>query len=360
MTAWVSKQSGNWSRASNNADSPWYDAGAQAALSSYPGGAGAGDTAQIGDGVTANQVITLDADPANSLAGITNGDSTSYIAVATTRAIALTASIGVDYNGTNTSGFVRCSANTLTLTGAGAGTTTAKSSAAGYTLLTSGSGSIVVSNSGGIAIDNTSIGRCCSFSGTGTARSIVGTIQASAGRCLFTDGGTTGVTGDTSVTNGYGIYMAGGTVNFTGMPGCTPVSQATAGVYVTSGTLNWMGTHTISTGSYLLDHLAGTTNLGTAGTALAITNSGAVLIIKKYGGTLNTEYATFNNNVAAAQTCIMGQAVTVNGPTLPAEADVESGTEYGYSGDLQTGTLVASGGGGFVQSGSGRFGVQEN
>jgi len=46
MATWTSQQTGtgNWSRPSNETDSPWYDAGAQAALSSYPGALGeAGD-----------------------------------------------------------------------------------------------------------------------------------------------------------------------------------------------------------------------------------------------------------------------------------------------------------------------------
>jgi hypothetical protein len=46
-------------------------------------------------------------------------------------------------------------------------------------------------------------------------------------------------------------------------------------------------------------------------------------------------------------------------PTIPAEADVETGVEYGYADDLQTGTLVAGGGtGGYVPvSGGGIQGV---
>lgn len=52
MTAFASQQAGNWSRASNFADSPWYDNSTQSALSAVPAN---------GDTVTITHVVTVDA-----------------------------------------------------------------------------------------------------------------------------------------------------------------------------------------------------------------------------------------------------------------------------------------------------------
>jgi hypothetical protein len=53
MSAYTSQQTGNWSRTSDNADSPWYDGSTQTGYAAAPG---------IGDTVTLSHDVTVDAD----------------------------------------------------------------------------------------------------------------------------------------------------------------------------------------------------------------------------------------------------------------------------------------------------------
>jgi hypothetical protein len=58
MTAYTSEQTGNWTRASNFADSPWYDGAGnpQALLASYPGD---GDSATVSHDITVDDDLTV-------------------------------------------------------------------------------------------------------------------------------------------------------------------------------------------------------------------------------------------------------------------------------------------------------------
>jgi hypothetical protein len=60
MSAWTSLQAGNWSRSSENADSPWYDGGAQSALASVPGN---GDSVQTDHDVVVDVNTTVGTTP---------------------------------------------------------------------------------------------------------------------------------------------------------------------------------------------------------------------------------------------------------------------------------------------------------
>jgi hypothetical protein len=60
MTAWQSQQAGDWSRSSENADSPWYDGSTQSAYASVPGD---GDTVEIDDDVDVDVNTTIGTTP---------------------------------------------------------------------------------------------------------------------------------------------------------------------------------------------------------------------------------------------------------------------------------------------------------
>jgi len=422
MAAWVSKQTGNWTRTSGNTDSPWYDGGAQTDLARYPGSV-AGDTVTIGDGVTATQIITLDADPAASLASITGGDSTSYVACATTRALTLTANPGSFYAGTNTSGLVRVTANTLTIThNQGAGTTAVSATAAGYAIVTSGSGTIAVSNSGGKVASVSSSGRAIYTTGTGgliltgdieLSGSGIGVYAAStgvsstwagsaissgtntplrlnAGTLTWTPG-TTGVTVSGGNGSFNGLYLSGGTLVI-----AAKLATANTGtinqcypVFVTGATVTYVGDYTLADGEdCVIGMVSGTLNLATATDNLVLTNNGSFVIIKQSGaltynadgGTASivnaktTSYAAIIGGSAAQKAIITGPTLPAAGdvdnaaanygyagalvdPTcvLPAEADVETGVQYGAAGTEFTGTLAAGAGSRTGSSMSGGF-----
>ena len=77
METWTSKQSGNWSRTSNNADSPWYDAGTQTGWAAIPATT---DTVVIANGhVVAIDVAAL---PATGTLASLSGSGTGYCTLA--------------------------------------------------------------------------------------------------------------------------------------------------------------------------------------------------------------------------------------------------------------------------------------
>lgn len=195
MAAFTSIATGNW----NDGPTTW---GTGAGV--YPGSAQAGDTVTIGG----NHVITLNVDPAYTLASITNADNSGYITVGTTRAITLTASTGYTYSGTGTTnGGLKVTAGTLTITGGGAGTTAVTNSAAGYAVVSTG-GSVSISNVGGLCVSSGSSGRGVNMtSGSGTLTITSGTsanavLSTGTGRAIsHASTGALSITGGTGTTN---------------------------------------------------------------------------------------------------------------------------------------------------------------
>lgn len=268
--------------------------------------------------------------------------SNGYLDVSGTQTI----NANITYSSTSTSGMVRVSTgDALTINGQ------VTQSGGGYAIVTSGSGTLVISNAGGTAI-SVSNGRGVQHTSSGTV-TITGGISVSAqyGVYAFTGGeGAISITGDVSCTGtvSYGIYVAAACdVTLDG------AITSTAGVSVTmiNGTFSWIGSRTIATGKsvYIYSVSTGVLVFATAGGALTATVSG-VLIIDKRGSTLTltsgANTASFIRQVTAAQIAVHGVDASsyITGPTIPAEADVETGVEYGYAGDLQTGTLAAGGG----------------
>lgn len=333
--------SGNWSSTTNNA--PW------------PSGTKptTGDVVVIATGHT----VTLDENTAALGAAGISGSGTAVLDISGTRTI----NGCVSYSGTATSGFVTLgTGDDLTITyGGGAGTSAVSNSSSGYCVVAGGSGVLTVSNTGGVAAQNTSSGRTISHGSTGNL-TITGSLQSpsSGRRCVVVSAAATvSITGD--VLNSVGntetatLDVSAGTVTIDGKLG----GSATIGfaLYMAGGTVNWTGNRSLAASEDLFIYIqSGTLNLALAGSRLVHTNSGS-FVIRRGSGTLNMAdagagAASITNYTATSYAAIINgtdvQKALIVGPTIPAEADVETGVNYGYAGDVQTGTLAAGGGGG--------------
>jgi len=335
MAAFTSIASGNW----NDGPTTW---GTGAGV--YPGASAAGDTVVIAD----THAVALNVSPAFSIATITNTGNGGYITVGGAYTLTLTGSTAITYSGTSTSGLIRVgTGGNLTIThNQGAGTTAVKNTAAGRAIVTSSNGILTVSNSGGTAVDNSgsASGYGISHDSTG-ALTITGAVVGTHGNVVRVTGASTNaITGDIA-TSGGSVLLSAGTTTIDGhLSGYSVFGAGGSPVVVAGGTLIWTGSRSVDADTderILLS--SGTANLS----SLVLTISGR-FGLNKIGGTLNVgsggTLAQFILQSASAQCTILGQAVTVTGPTIPTEEDVELGVEYGYVGDLQTGTLVAGGG----------------
>jgi len=316
MSAWTSIQSGNWTRTSDNADSPWYDGGAQTALSSYPGESGDGDTVTIGDGVTGSQNVVLDGNPTYSIASITNGDNTSYITVSTTRTLTLTGDPAINSSYTSYDGFIRVTGDLTITHDQGAGTVCVLHDAtAGNAIKDSGSASWSISNAGGTALKLANKGRVLYHTSSGTL-SITGDLhgdssEGASSELIRTAAGTVTITGDL-INDGSCDCCEnyGGTINLIGTckgtGGGAHMSCASA-----SGTYTWTGNRSIaaSDNCHCVLNL-GTMNFATAGANLVLANSGS-FVLEQNGGTLNVAdagsgAAEINNQDATSYAAMVG------------------------------------------------------
>jgi len=105
--AYTSTQAGNWSRTSDNADSPWYDAGTQTGWAACPGN---GDTATVAHAVSVD---------ANTIVGGSPNDTTTN-AILINSAITLTVAGGISLTSrgrlySNTGNFAMSAGSTLIL-----------------------------------------------------------------------------------------------------------------------------------------------------------------------------------------------------------------------------------------------------
>lgn len=326
----------------------------------------AGDACIISD----STIMTLNAN--TSIASLTAAGNTGYILVVTSQTITITGS-GITYGGTLTAGFIRVSANTLTINGPGSGTTVSNT-AAGYCILESSTAALTINNSGGTAVSNTGTGRTIRWTGTGaliiTATTVAsasggyaismsaipvgcgftGDVVGTGGLAIVTVGGTFLITGNISSTTtpytGGALQVTGGAVTFDGS-----ISGSGCSLFITAGSLIWSSaTRTIaSEASGLVSQTGGTFNMSN----VTLNNSGNFSIIKT-GGTLTLTNTIIRNTSAAAgaacSTSVAGEitawnaAVAAgNSPILPVVENVWNGTAgYGYSGGLLTPTKVAS------------------
>lgn len=313
---------------------------------------------------------------------IVASDETGYLAhTSGTRSITVGAG-GINYSGSNTSGMVRVSGGTLTVVGGGTGTTAVTNSSTGTAIYTTSTGAVTVTNSGGTAVS-------CSGNGHGVrtssgALAVTGEVVNSyGGAAVYHNSSSLNSTFVGSVTNTgdigygwrhlngtltwtptgvgatidgsgrYGMLVSAGTVIVNGdLSTVRSSASISAPVHIIGGTLEYTGTRALAASADCQIRLGGgTLNLATESAKLALANSGT-FVVEFQTGTLNTAdagagAASIVNQTATSYAAILGgtdaQKAIITGPTIPAEADVKSGVDYGYVGDLQTGTLEISG-----------------
>lgn len=379
------QSTGNWS--AGGAGGIWYDAESGGSEVAKPA---AGDVAYICDGAA------VDIDEDVSCAQIKNVANTGYITVTANRTMTLTGNPGIDSSTTSTSGFIRVSANTLTIThDQGAGTTAVQQTAAGYAVMTSSTGAFTVSNSGGVALESASTGRALNSTGSG-AVSITGNLSSGSGwssaSWVNSSTGTHTLDGGITTSGGYSCIWSAGTVNWTppatamtvsggngvyhgmslsgactvnvlGDLSCTLTGAPLNGIiYIqhSSAVINWIGSRSMAANKAVSIRMsAGTINLATAGGALVLANSG-VLSIEVGAGTLTTTHATGGtasivNQIAVAQAAICGgteaNRAIITGASIPSAADTRYGVTRGWAdgGTAATAGCGVAGGNGLLE-----------
>lgn len=244
---------------------------------------------------------------------------------------------GRTYSGTSASGMISLAANQTLTENSG---TVANSSSGTATVTTAASSAWTVSNAGGNASNCTGTGRIVN-NGGGTVTLTGANLNSGAGISIAAGAGTTNVdvvsASHTTSSACIGVRSSGGTLNVSGMPLSTGLATAVQG---TGGTINWTGTLTHSAGNYaFVDIQSGTLNMGTSGTALAITNSGNLVI--RSAGTVVQTYSTITKHTSDSTAAGLGFALTITGPALPPVGDVISGAnDYGYAASLLTPTAT--------------------
>lgn len=353
MAAFTSKASGNWTA---SGQTTWNEVGVP----------GAGDTVSIATG----HAITLDqtSPEAVTCTSITiAGTGTLVIPDSTT----FTINADIINNGTATTGAIVVGTGQAVVVN---GQVTNAST--GAAIKSGGSGTVTITNSGSTAILNSSSGDAVHMLGTGavtvtgaisqtgteaclfvqsvsTAHAVTGAVSntgATNRGAIFTTAGTVTIAGDVSATANYGIGTTNGTIVLDG--NCLSSGGAAVLRIIGSGTIQWTGNHTLAAEAdcYVLIQ-GGTLRLAVASTShLALANSGNVVIHVVGGSIVSTatgHVATITKQTATATQAVLGggaiAATFLVDPTLPAAADVETGVEYGYAGDPQTGTFAGGG-----------------
>jgi hypothetical protein len=342
MAAITAASAGNFNTAGT-----WNDPGGGARVPTT------GDTANPnGYGIVIDGNVTCDGFVGNENVGhfhVDSGSPTVTLAVS-----------GIVSSSTLTAGFIQVAADaTLNLVGGGSGKILITNTAAGYAIVTAGSAVLNVTNTNGTAV-SVAAGRCISSAGTG-AVTIVGNILqgaagAGTGRSVYITSTSTShsITGS-MVQSSYGCCLemnaTGGRVTLSGTSSVysqTYNSSQYSVVQASVGTIAISGNRTVAAGELWCFGVwnSGTLNL----TDVTFTNNGK-LFIHRMGasGTLTVSNTAVINNTSAAEFLLFGwtsATLAATGPLIPAEADVlDSADDYGYAGDLQTGTLAAGGGG---------------
>lgn len=296
--------------------------------------------------IIGGHTITLDSTAitalgSNSLVSITGNNASSVLSITGTATITVTGAAAITYSSTSTSGFVQvATGQTLTVTSSyGSGGSAVTASGSGYAIITAGTASLTINNTGGTCVTCSSSGRGIQWTSSGTL-TITGTTAgtgSSSGSVIRITGTATGSTininGSVSQTANIGscIYMdANATINLNGEI-LTTGATFFRPVYMEAGTFNWIGTRSLAASNDILIYVAGgTLNLGTAGTAFTLANSGRFCIIKTGAVTPVQTYSTITLQAATAQASGIGFSLTITGPTIPTEANVVDGVMFGY------------------------------
>lgn len=253
------------------------------------------------------------------------------------------------YSGSSTSGMITVgTGQTLTVQNTGgAGTTSVLCSGTGYAIVTSGSGTLTISNSGGNAVSSTGTGNCRAVShGSTGSLSVTGNVHCTGGVTMGLGANSSNTINGDFIGTGTVCIHSNGTTLWNGT--CGDTGSRYISITLTGGTLTWIGNRVMaSTAGFMMTQAGGTFALANATGALNLANSGRIAWTG-VGGTVTTSAsgntAAIVNQTTDAQFVCLAKTVSHTGPLIPAEEDVESGVEYGYAGDLQTGTLVGGGG----------------
>lgn len=226
---------------------------------------------------------------------------------------------------------------TLTINGQ---VSTSGSASTGVVINTTGS--LVVNNPSGVALD-VQKGTGLNASGTGGfeingainvnaasaygvqssctgASSINGAVTLTTGTGAVRVSGATPLTisGEIHALTGTGLLItnASAVVNLTDCSLSSSPSTPSVSCYainISNGTINWTGAATLAAGEECYCQVTtGTINLGTAGSALTLSNSGQ-FTCRQQTGTIDGTYATVNNLAATGQATFPG---VTNKPTI--------------------------------------------
>ncbi len=302
----------------------------------------------------------------------------------------------VKYTHTSTSGMIIVGTDaTLTVTcSLGAGHNAVENTSTGRAIVISGSGALVVSNSGGTALAQTSTatGACVQSNTSGTIDITGALTDAGTGTLLngvlFVQGsGAVTVTGNVTSSGAvlydtYGSIGAyGPAVTITGnlrstnansrplsvMAGTVTLDGNISGPgwsvkVVLSGTFVWTGNRTIAASEdcrIYLDGATATCNLRTASAKLTLANSGSFMLIRQ-NGTLNTAdagagAASIVNQTATSYAAMSNvtdaQRAIITGASIPSAADTRYGVTRGWAdgGTAATAGCGVAGGNGLLE-----------
>lgn len=323
MATWYAKSAGDWFAAN--------------AWNSTAAGDGTDATAPL----TATDDANLNGKAMTTTTGSTITQATILGSTGTlTPTGTLTINGNVTHSGTATTGFLILGADTnVTINGC------VTESNNGYAIVGSSNATLTISNGTGYACNLTSGGRVISWGATGTLNITGIARQGSWNVTIYVNSSCTiNWTGDaeTIITSGSVLQTVTGTItlNYNGKPiglGSAPI------LWSSPGTFNWVGTHTITAGTYARIRCTSNTNLnmGTASTALVLTIAGQLCVDFASTGTCSTTYLTLTRSSASAGIVLLGVSTGVpsSGPTLPDITNVNNTTTYGYQLGL-TGVLT--------------------
>ena len=327
-TTWTTQRTGNWSLASNNASSPWYDGGTQTARARIPGSSSNANYDVVT--IAASQTLTCD-----TSVTIGNGNGACLTLNGTSGNLVVNGGITLSLYG----GIQHNAVNSVTLN-AGAAITFVPAGALQFVW------NFTYGGSGGTLVCNGTSGSPCAISTNvsgGAPPAYMATTGALSGVVGLQTATYTNFShmGDTAGTGVYTSLNSGsGNVSITN---CTFTACSLAGVIQGSGT--WTGSYTLSTNTFS-SSVPGTTfnytygglaavslSNGTSG-SMTVTNnyfdgyvgigacSSAVFQYNVFGSTFfcnspeswSTSWTTFDSNVIYAWgSAYAGQDLTVAG-----------------------------------------------
>ena len=272
------------------------------------------------DCVLNNRAVTLNVDVTVDAIRAPASD-TGTLTVSGTRIITVSATNGVAYGHTLTTGMVIVPTGTninITSTG-GAGTNAVTNTSTGHCVVSAGTAIVSFSNSGGVALNNSGAGRAFNPGASG-AVAITGDIQNSgSGQCVQGIGAcTVTFAGNVISSNGNALRQTQGSQLWNWTPGSGASIQISGGtaaisweagtlsilgnfstsntatlalanpINITGGTVVWTGSRTLAASAdCVIRQSGGTLTLASVSAALELANSGTFVIYKS-AGTLNT------------------------------------------------------------------------